>query len=185
MKCPLCKDSDLKDVMLEEDLQTHSCEKCGGNWISSSSYWRWLEGRDAPLPEKAVPDEAIEVSDTKQAKICPDAECGRIMLKYKIGHGVEFYVEQCGACNGVWFDRNEWEALKSRNLHDKLDMFFTESWQRKLRDDNMKKELESIYSDKFGLEDFRKIQQVKDWLDGHLERQALLAFLDDDEPFKP
>ena len=62
------------------------------------------------LDEKPFSDVTFEVKDVQGAKICP--ECGRILLKYKVGHGLDFFVDHCSGCGGIWLDKNEWNALK-------------------------------------------------------------------------
>jgi len=63
----------------------------------------------------------LPVNDIIQAKICPD--CGRILIKYRVDNSLDFYVEHCGNCNGIWFDKNEWDNIKLNNLHDRYTTF--------------------------------------------------------------
>ncbi|NQZ56771.1 MAG: zf-TFIIB domain-containing protein [Lentisphaeraceae bacterium] len=39
------------------------------------------------------------------------------MRKCRVGHGLQFYVERCATCGGVWLDKNEWESLKAQGFH--------------------------------------------------------------------
>jgi Zn-finger nucleic acid-binding protein len=82
------------------------------------------------------------------AKLCP--ECGRILIKYGVGHGMNFTLDQCGHCLGIWFDKNEWVSLKQRNLHDEVHKVFTASWQTQARKEERKRNLERIYLNRFG-----------------------------------
>src|SRR6266568_3902359 len=117
----------------------------------------WLKEHGDTLPEKSVDHTAeLPVHDSKNAKVCLD--CGHLMLRNKVGHGIPFYVDRCSACGGIWLDKNEWEILKSRNLHDEIHMVFTSVWQSS----NRKKEQESNYekamAEALGEKDFSELK---------------------------
>ena len=181
MNCPVCKSHELKSVELDSKLSAFACDTCGGNWINSSRYWDWLKEHGPNLPEKSVEGETINVSDHQQAKLCP--ECRRIMLRYKIGHGLGFSVDQCAGCNGVWLDSKEWDALKSRNLHDDINLIFTEPWQSAARKEEAHQHLDAIYAKQFK-QDYDELKRIKRWLDNHPERERIIAFLNDADPYR-
>ena len=87
-------------------------------------------------------------------------------------------------CNGIWFDKKEWDVQVDRNLHDNLNDFFTRSWQDNLRAVETKKNMENIYLQKFGADDYQHIQEIRVWLEDHPKRGMLLAFLQADDPYK-
>lgn len=180
MNCPVCKTSDLSAIELEEDLPVHVCADCDGHWISGRGYHDWLQRRGETLPERAYEGPEITVGDTQQAKICP--ECSRILLRYNVGRGTGFAIDHCGACNGVWLDRGEWDALKGRNLHDEVNRIFTAPWQSQARREERRQNLDHIYARRFG-DDYDEIKRVRQWLESHPERDRLLAFLTDSDPY--
>jgi Zn-finger nucleic acid-binding protein len=180
MNCPVCKDVSLNTITLESDLPAVACDECGGNWISASKYWAWLENHGPALAEKQPEGEPIAATDVQHAKICP--ECRRLMLRYQIGHGLDFALDQCGSCNGVWFDKNEWEALKQRNLHDEVHLIFTAPWQTQVRKDERRRHLETIYARQFQ-GDYAEIKRIKEWVDAHPEKSRILAFFNDPDPY--
>jgi len=182
LKCPVCKTVELKAVHLETGLESYICEKCSGNWLTSEDYWAWLEQRSEILPEKPPTDEPQPIPDesTKRAKLCP--ECHRIMLKYKIGRNIIFPLDRCSTCSGVWFDRDEWKVLKRRNLHDEIHAIFSDKWQKQVREEERCRNLEAIFEDKFGKADYDEIRRIKQWLDAHPQRTALLSYLNNENP---
>ncbi|MCF7838076.1 MAG: zf-TFIIB domain-containing protein [Candidatus Marinimicrobia bacterium] len=91
MQCPVCKTKRCAPVELEEHLKAASCETCGGHWISLRNYSVWLKQHGETLPEKPFPEVEFDVGDVREAKLCPD--CKRILLKYKVGHGLDFFVD--------------------------------------------------------------------------------------------
>jgi len=182
LKCPVCKTVELKAVHLETGLQSFVCEKCQGNWLTSSDYWAWLEKHGETLPEKPPTGEPQPIPDesTKRAKICPD--CHRIMLKYKIGRNITFPLDRCGACSGVWFDRDEWKVLRRRNLHDEIHAIFTDKWQKQVREEEKRRNLDAIFENKLGEEDYVEIRRIKQWIDQHPRRSILLSYLNNENP---
>ncbi|MGD2181151.1 zf-TFIIB domain-containing protein [Lusitaniella coriacea] len=181
MKCPTCKRPVLQKVTLEESLLANRCDKCEGNWIASEQYWSWLDAHSETLPEKE-PEVSFEINDSQKAKLCP--QCNRILIKYKVGRGTNFHLDHCSSCNGVWFDKNEWETLKARNLHDEIHCIFTQSWQRQVRQEEIEENLDLIYTQKFGSEDYQELQKIKAWLNDRPQKLALLAYLNDENPYK-
>ena len=180
MKCPVCHTTDLQLAKLDVGLGAMHCDVCAGNWVSSSSYWYWLEQRGVNMPEceSAAP---VQIADQQQAKLCP--ECNRIMIRYKVGHNLEFDLDQCSSCNGVWFDKNEWESLQAKNLHDDIHLIFTAAWQSEVNKDERRKIFERIYQHKFGDADYAELKRMREWLDKNPKRNEMLAFLMVDNPY--
>lgn len=183
MNCPVCKYNSLKITEIEPNLFSEVCEKCSGKWISSKNYHNWLESKGEILPEiPAEHDSERTIPQFELARLCPVDR--RILIKYKIGHNIPFTIDRCGNCAGVWLDKDEWETLKSRNLHDELNIVFTDPWQEQVQRDEMRKNLGKIYEDKFGADDYRKIRDFKIWLDSHEKQGEILAYLKDPNPLQ-
>jgi Zn-finger nucleic acid-binding protein len=181
MNCPVCKSTALVSTELEFDLASSRCPSCGGNWIRGAAYWKWLEGH-ANLPERVGTDTDLSVSESSKFVDCP--ECNFRMLKYFVGHGLGFALDHCEGCKGIWLDRNEWETLKKRNLHDDLNSMLTAFWQAAARKEERTKKLEQIYINRFGVEDYAELKRIRTWLDRHENKQLLLAYLTDKDPFE-
>jgi Zn-finger nucleic acid-binding protein len=177
MKCPVCKTEDLDFSPLESNLTSRHCEKCGGNWIPSFEYWKWREQHKGGLPEtpagQTIP--TSPVTGELIAKLCP--ECNKILVKYSVGHGTRFSLDQCGNCGGVWFDKHEWEALRARELHEDIYLIFTAPWQDRVRSQESRRAQEELYRRKFGDEGFNEIQRMKAWIDANPRKHEILAYL--------
>jgi Zn-finger nucleic acid-binding protein len=174
MQCPSCKSGLLVANVSGEGLRSRVCNQCEGRWISSTDYWKWLEQHGERLPESDRGGEELVLEDSADPKICPD--CGHIMFKYQVGHGLGFKLDHCDACNGVWFDRNEWDVLKSRNLHDEVHLVFSAPWQSEVKAEERARAFEILHRAKFG-EDYERLKEFKRWIDGHEQRSSILAFL--------
>lgn len=181
-KCPVCKEN-LQSGLLETGLPAHECGNCGGIWISANEYLTWAKSEQGISVEEIEIDGEIPfpIVDNRKAILCPD--CGRFLRRFKIWPDIEFHLDRCGGCNGVWFDKNEWQALKSQHLHHKVNMFFTDVWQQKLHNEEMRRRFEKMYTDKFGAEDYQKIKSIRNWLDEHPHGGGLLAYLTDKDPY--
>ncbi|MEL6159148.1 MAG: zf-TFIIB domain-containing protein [Cyanobacteria bacterium J06627_32] len=136
MKCPICHIESLKPVSLDTGLRAHQCTNCLGHWISSEDYWEWLESRpedhnSRPPITLSTGDALLPVVDNHTANFC--ADCSRLMTKSKVGRGLNFYLDRCGHCHGVWFDQNEWENIQQMNLHHQVHYMFSNAWQFSVR----------------------------------------------------
>ena len=180
MKCPVCKTSELTQAELESNLTSMQCPSCRGNWIQGAEYWKWLENH-TNLPERVDDDDGLSLAEPGLPIDCP--ECRFRMVKYLVGRGLGFTLDHCHGCKGIWLDGNEWEALKKRNLHDDLNTMFTAFWQKEAQREVRKKKLEEIYISRFGADDYADIKNVRGWLDTKANREELLAYLIDKDPF--
>ena len=142
MLCPLCKTQAISVVALEPDLPGCACSACGGVWVSRANYDAWRVKQPATIPENPAAV-AMAVSDTHTAKICP--ECQHLLLPYRVGHGLSFSIDYCGACGGVWFDQHAWEAIKAKNLHGDLHDIVSEHWQVAVRQADIQEKMEQTY----------------------------------------
>ena len=175
MKCPLCKTPSLDATVLAPDLEGCICGECNGVWIARTKYDAWRKRLPKDIPETAS-DAEFSVNDTRVAKICP--QCGHLLLPYRVGHGLAFSIDYCGACGGVWCDRNEWDAIKARNLHDNLHDIVSAHWQNAVRRADVDAAVEQTYRRVLG-EAYDKAAETRDWLRNHPQRSTLLAYLSD------
>lgn len=182
MKCPVCKEDTLLSENLESGPPAKKCGRCHGIWISFEPYAAWLDTRGSSLPEGGSGPAPEPAEDMRGAKLCP--ECGRIMPRYRILPEVEFCLNHCGSCGGIWFDKDEYEALASRGMLDKFTSFFTREWQADLRARQARKELEHMYQEKFGEEVYARLKEIRAWFAAHPKRVALLEYLQSADPYE-
>ena len=181
MKCPVCKEALDYHTLLDSQLPAYRCRRCEGLWISAREYLRWLKMQPALLPQRPADKADLPTWDTPQPKLCP--QCGHLLVRYRVLPNADFYLDRCGNCNGIWFDKNEWDVLVARNLHDKVNQFFTQSWQARLRAEEARTKLDRLYLERFGAGDYARIKEVRHWLQNHPQRSMLLAFLQSDDPY--
>ena len=119
------------------------------------------------------------VDDSEQrALICP--ESGRLLLRYRVGHGLQFHLDRSPATGGVWLGRGEWEALKSKGLHTEMHLIFTAAYQRNIRSEQYGQRMEQTFRDRIGEPDFPRVVEIKKWVVANLlrMRQILPPFLE-------
>ncbi|MEM7331360.1 MAG: zf-TFIIB domain-containing protein [Chloroflexota bacterium] len=181
MYCPVCPSSPLIPKKLEENLSAQTCLNCQGDWIKAEDYWAWLEAHGNPS-EQIASDAPLPIEAEANARLCP--EDGRFLRRFQIFPNAPFYLERCSACLGVWFDANEWHALKQRELHDEVHLLFGKLWQEALLAHESRNRFEKMYLERYGAEDYGRVQEIRLWLDQHPKGTALLAYLTDRDPYR-
>ena len=174
MHSPLYPDTTMQPREIEPGLKVYECPRSGGLWIPFQAYLTWKEqypqAAPAAGPAPAVPD------DSKQrALICP--ESGRLLLRYRVGHGLQFHLDRSPATGGVWLDKGEWEALRSKGLHVALNLIFTASYQRQVRTTEYTQNLTETFENRIGAVDFAKVTDFGAWLVRHPQRRDICCYL--------
>jgi Zn-finger nucleic acid-binding protein len=103
------------------------------------------------------------------------------MAKFKVGRSLDFSLDRCGQCGGIWFDKNEWEILEGMDLQGQIHLIFSDVWQHRVRDAEDAKHLEKLFVEKVGERNFVEIKRIREWLDQHPHRRELRAYLDHGE----
>lgn len=124
--CPKCYTDDLEQVELGlEGGWTFQCTNCSGIWAMN------LQQAPASAAERDLPPHDRE--NDLRAGLCPFAH--GILRRAQSHTDERFYLERCGACSGVWFDRGEWERSARAGLLDDVHLIWTESWQTRKLDE--------------------------------------------------
>ena len=176
MNSPVHSDTPMVLKEIEPGLSAYECPRSGGVWIPLHSYLDWKERQ--PVPANAPPAEGrpVLVDDSRQrALICP--ESGRLLVRYRVGHGLSFHVDQSPATGGMWLDKGEWAALKSKGLHSQLNLIFTATYQRQIRSAEYARKLEEVFQARIGEKDFQTTSDFRDWLANHPRRADILCYL--------
>jgi Zn-finger nucleic acid-binding protein len=176
MRSPIHPEVSLELREIEPGLSAYACPKSGGVWIPLERYHAWKEfhqHRQVPLPSGYQPTPA---DDSKQrVLICP--ESGRLLMRYRVGHGLNFHVDLSPITGGVWLDKDEWDALKSQELHGELNYIFTASYQRQIRNDSYEQTLQKTFAERIGPDDFQKVEAFKSWLATHPQQRDICCYL--------
>jgi Zn-finger nucleic acid-binding protein len=175
MHSPIHSDVTLQPKEIEPGLSAYECPKSGGVWIPLQSYLNWKETR--PEQAAALPRGYTPVADDskQRALLCP--ESGRVLIRYRVGHGLHFHVDRSSETGGMWLDPGEWEALKSKGLHTELNLIFTAPYQRHIRAAEYEEALERAFRERIGHDDFQKVVEIKQWIAGHPKRRDLWCYL--------
>lgn len=192
MNCPVCKAVSLEEKINENGLRVFFCKDCNGSWIRFENYYAWKTKDEKNNLFNSVSstldggnstglDGNLLEHDSEKAMLCPD--CGRILIKYRVSTDILFNVDNCGSCNGVWLDKHEWDTLAKNHLHDKLNDFFTTPWQKRLRMEMRKISFEEKYKNKFGIENYNKLKEIRNWIHNSDLKGEMIAYLIDDDPY--
>lgn len=161
---------------IEPELEIFECPKSGGFWIPLHTYLAWKE-RQPACPDVPCGDSAPHLANEtrQQTLICP--ESGRLLIRYRVGHGLQFHVDRSPITGGVWLDKGEWEALKSKGLHVILNLVFTSPYQRQVRSDEHAQQLIETFRDRIGAADFAKVAEFGAWLAQHPKHRDICCYL--------
>ena len=181
MNCPVCRIPLNSTDQFEPQLIARLCSRCGGHWVNSYQYWKWRDRKKGGLPDTPPGEHAITVQDTVNPKICP--ECNRILMSSRVGHGLEFSLDRCAYCGGLWFDKNEWEALKQAGLHLDAHTIFTKVWQQEIKLEKIREDYERVYAQRFGRDDYAEIKRIRNWIQNHPEKEDFMRYLIDEDPY--
>ncbi len=174
MDCPICRnDTELK--VIESGLEGTECER-HGIWIPALHYWKWIATQNITYPPE-INDGEFEAgeTDTKSGKVCSD--CGKVLRRYAVGHGVGFHVDQCPNCTSIWLDSGEWEILKEKNLHSAIHFMFSEPWQNRVKKDKVQDHFESQYRTRLGDSLFEEVHAFKKMIIDHEDCSLILTYL--------
>lgn len=177
MQSPIYPDTAMQVREIEPGLTAYECPKSGGFWIPLQSYTSWQEKHPPERSEPSAEASSSIVPDDsgRRALICP--ESGRLLLRYRVGHGLQFHVERSPATGGVWLDKGEWEALKSKGLHVSLHLIFTAAYQRQVRSAEYDVSLKETFRDRIGAADFAKVAEFAAWLATRPQRRDICCYL--------
>lgn len=178
MKCPKCKNVDLKPTKLEDGLPVMGCSECQGSVLSLLYYRDWAERTVAVDSVEEIPSDVSVDSDTTTALSCP--KCSKLMTKFSIASQHKNRIDLCGFCDEAWLDGSEWTLLKSLELAHKLPKVFTDHWQRSVRSEKMESMKVERLKKVVGQVDTEKAVEIKDWLKNHDDKTTILQFIGSD-----
>lgn len=168
---------------MEPHLSAHTCTRCAGQWLRAANYWKWRALGGAGAKPNAGAVHQIEVHDGPGLLYCPD--CRHILGRFRVDARVPFTLDRCRNCEGVWFDADEWAALRAGEFHRQLHEVFTDEWQKQVRDGIQAGRAEEQWQRQLGPADHRRIRHIRSWLDAHPKRSELYAYLGVHEPVRP
>lgn len=177
MKCTACKDGILLPCFLEPGLRAHQCTHCEGHWLYVEDFVQW-KSQGGVLGDS---EQAPTISESSSALTCPVT--GRIMQKYRIAAGSSHKLDYSPHTGGIWLDKGEWALLKEYSLAGSVGHIVTDGWQRKIRAEDARATLESVYRRKFGDADYEKLLAIRQWLAEQDDRAEMRAFLLARDPF--
>lgn len=178
MKCPACKSDTLIPAFLEDSFRCHTCRNCSGNWLLIEDYMSWLERYKSEL----INDEInYKFEDSETALICPVT--GSFMLKFRINNETSHKLDYSPKVAGVWLDAGEWQYLKDKGLATSLNKIFTDHWQIQLKANNTRATFEQIYTQKFGVDDYNRVKEIRSWLQNKENKAELRAYILAEDPY--
>ena len=176
MLSPAVPDTTMELKAIEPGLSAYTCPQSGGIWLPLQNYLDWKQHLPQPPVPSPVAHAPTPADDSKRrALVCP--ESGRLLIRYKVGHGFNFHLDVSPVTGGIWLDRGEWEALKGSGRHAELNLIFTASYQREVRNAEYEEKLTQAFADRIGPADFQKVDAFKTWLTTHPKARDICLYL--------
>ncbi len=174
MNCPKCKDIILK---FKISNFPYSCPKCGGLWLESDSLGKLQELSDYTSGGHSTPEH------DSRTGLCPQGH--GILTRAKVEAEHSFFLEKCSKCNGIWFDKGEWQKVSESHIHKNLRNLWSFVWQQKQKSEKKKQQMISINKQALGDELYKAIMELADKLREHPEKHRALILLDEAIDKKP
>jgi len=172
MMSPCSPQHALQREELAPGLLAWLCKETGGALLDLQDYRRWTEQAQAlPLPVSA----ASALQDGQSVRRCPN--CTRLMQRLRSGTEQGFRIDRCAACQLVWLDQGEWEALAAEGQAMQLLALLSDAGQRQIQRDEARERREAELAERLGIDTLRELQRVRVWLDGRSDRDELLNLL--------
>jgi len=177
MKSPRDSKAVLERTELVPGLVAHACPTSGGIWIDSISYWDWFRtqpGYPEPSASFESPKPFDIENDSDEQLISPRS--GRLMRKCRVGSGLGFRIDY-DASSGFWLDRDEYETLRSHNLHDELHLICSPSYQRSLMQMRTSSAEQDRFEKSLGVDACDRISTFAAWLSKQPRESVAMAYL--------
>ncbi len=118
--------------------------------------------------------ETGKVEEDHSTGLCPNGH--GIMTRAKVELEPPFFLEKCPHCNGIWFDKGEWNRLAESDMVSHLFDFWSNSWKKEQQEIKARKRMEDMQKQRFGSQLHEQILQLAAKAKTH-SRQAEVRFL--------
>lgn len=169
---PCAPQQALQRGELARGLLAWLCKESGGALLDLQDYRRWAEQAVA-VPLTVTAESALQ--DGQGVRRCPS--CTRLMQRLRSGTEQGFRIDRCAACQLVWLDRGEWEALATAGHALHLQALLSDAGQRLAQEDELRERREAELAERLGIDTLRELQRVRVWLDGRSDRDELINLL--------
>ncbi|MFP4389863.1 MAG: zf-TFIIB domain-containing protein [Desulfococcaceae bacterium] len=99
------------------------------------------------------------------------------MIRAKVPLEPSFYLEKCGACGGIWFDRGELSRVLESDLISNLSVIWTMAWQRRQRQKEGLEQYRLIQKESLGEELYEEIPGLARKLQNHPNQLRAISLL--------
>ena len=184
MNCPACVTTDLERRDGPIGPAIHCCPKCIGRWLVFDDHLQWLESlppsshaTSANISSVHLAGVTVITEAPHKARLCP--RCGKIISRYRFSPDHHCWLERCGSCAGIWFDRGEFEAVAAIVPLARIQHLFNDTHQHKVSSELAHRQHEQRCRAIVGDEAFDKAREFKAWIEQQPRRDVLMAYIDD------
>jgi Zn-finger nucleic acid-binding protein len=174
LRCPKCKSATLG--LVHEEITpgaVRRCSACHGHFLSADAVDRI--GAVEEMRVTDPPPAEGKVADTRTG-LCPEGH--GILRRARVeAKDVEFFLERCASCRGVWFDAGELSSLAAMHLLGQLEAYWDPDYQRARREAEVQQHLDDAMREAIGAATFEKLRALAGELRASPKRAMALAWL--------
>ncbi|MFT5353873.1 MAG: Zn-finger nucleic acid-binding protein [Polyangiales bacterium] len=91
---------------------------------------------------------------------------------------LEFALDRCSRCGGVWFDHGEWERLAEANVVENLSALWDPAFRAAKRQAREQQHIDDELRAVIGEESFGRLREFTDWLANDPAKSRVLAWIE-------
>jgi Zn-finger nucleic acid-binding protein len=171
LRCGCGSATPLVSRELEAGLPAQGCDDCGGSVLQLGEYQAWRDRSGAQV----TPHDPVVFEDTPGARPCPN--CQRLMHRLRAGLQPDFRLDRCAACQLVWFDQGEWQALVAAGHAARLDEILGDAWQRHMQATELRSLREASLRARHGDACIDELGRMREWLEAQENPDELINLL--------
>lgn len=175
-QCPICETVSLRRRTEAQSLQTSFCDACHGHWLEQEDLEAFSVAQSAIASSGPFTPDIVEAG---RSMVCPND--GNLMIKYRLMVGVEFYMDRCTDCGGIWLDRQEWQILQSGEVSINLANLCNGLWQERTIQEQASSFInvrrDEVLKDLLSDDEYCELSRIRHWLDRHPKRREVIGSL--------
>ena len=168
MRCPKCD-----DARLQRTNAAFTCPSCHGVWLRKDDDVAPPIANDTEAGETS--NEAKSATSNADSRTGPCPEGHGIMLRARAGEPLDFSIERCPHCRGIWLDEGEWERIVRHELD--LHSLFDPKMRAKRRAEAVQSRVDDALRDELGDAEFARLRACVETLREHPAKAQALAWI--------
>lgn len=175
IQCVCGQPAEFQRAQLAPGLPSMTCASCHGHWLLLDDHEKWASSQSDVIHASPMVMADMPVDAEKRVRQCP--QCARLMTRLRVGASVNFRVDGCVTCHGLWLDAGEWDAIDFLGLSRRIGHIMSDEWQKGVQDEEAQSRREAQLRLRYGDACMDELVRIRQWLQGQPDRDTLLTLL--------